>query len=91
MACEILTSLCTKLYDVVQTVKGNKKRCKEISERAQRLVPALERVSSSGDQEVSTCGTSMGVPMYRYDIFFSFSFMQGLPRSSSFKSHVPTV
>lgn len=53
MACAILTSLCAKLHEVVQTVKGNKGRCKEISERAQRLVPALERVSSSGDQEVS--------------------------------------
>lgn len=53
MATEILTSLATKLYEVVQQVKGNKERCKEIGERAQRLVPALRRLTSTpGDQEV---------------------------------------
>ena len=52
MASEILIALVTKLYEVVQTVQGNKERCKEISQRAQRLVPALRRVSSSGEQEV---------------------------------------
>ena len=69
MACEILTSLCTKLYEVVQTVKGNKERCKEISERAQRLVPALERVSSSGDQEVS-------IHEYLWNLRYLFLFQQ---------------
>lgn len=53
MATEVLTSLATKLYEVVQQVKGNKERCKEIGERAQRLVPALRRLTSTpGDQEV---------------------------------------
>ena len=52
MASEILIVLVTKLYEVVQTVRGNKERCKEISQRAQRLLPAFERVIS-GEQEVS--------------------------------------
>eukprot|EP00729_Bicosta_minor_P024124 gene24124-18071_t len=51
MATEVLTSLATELYEVVQTVKGNKERCKEIGERAHRLAPALRRVTSTpGDQ-----------------------------------------
>lgn len=53
MATEALTFLAQKLYEVVQTVKGNKERCKEIGERAQRLAPALQRVASTpGDQAV---------------------------------------
>lgn len=53
MATEVLTSLATKLYEVVQTVKGNTERCKEIGERAHRLAPALRRVASTpGDQAV---------------------------------------
>lgn len=68
MATEVLTSLATKLYEVVQQVKGNKERCKEIGERAQRLVPALRRLTSTpGDQEVRK-----KINTHLYLSFFSF-------------------
>ena len=47
MATEVITSLVQKLYEVAQTVQGNKESCKEINERAQRLIPALTRIASS--------------------------------------------
>lgn len=48
-----IIELIAELGEVVRDVQGNKERCKEIADRAQRLVPALQDVNSSGNEEVS--------------------------------------
>ena len=46
---------------MVLTVKGNQERCKEIGERAQRLVPALERISDQAVRnDLCTIQKNMG-------------------------------
>ena len=57
MATEVITSLATKLYEVVKLVKGNKEQCKEIGSRAQRLVPLVKRIgrSDAGEKASFLC------------------------------------
>lgn len=85
MATEVLTSLATELYEVVQQVKGNKERCKEIGERAQRLVPALRRLTSTpgDDQEVRKKINSL------YLSFFFFPPSSSLEAMASFFKIIP--
>lgn len=71
MATEVITSLVQKLYEVAQTVQGNKESCKEINERAQRLIPALARIASSpAKNNVSQHDTSEKLLLFLPPPFF---------------------
>ena len=72
MATEVLTELATKLYEVVQTVKGNIERCKQVNARAQRLVPALERIRASpAKNDVSEVSSLLLLRVAHISLFLS--------------------
>lgn len=57
MELETIFSCIQTLYVLVETVRGNAERCKEISDRAQRLVPALRRLHSTPAEQAVRAAT----------------------------------